>query len=71
MEQVTLLVDVEVGYSTGRTTQDNFFRYIVLKYTAQADLRLAHTCRKHRDPIITGTSFPCAVLITRARENSK
>jgi len=68
---VTPLVDVEVGYSTGVTTQDNLFRCIVQKYAAQADLSLAHMCRKHRNSITTGTSFPYAVLITRAQESSK
>ncbi len=71
MEQVTPLVNVEVGCSTGRTIQDNLFRCIVQKYAAQADLSLALMCRRYPYMITTGISFPYAVLITRAQESSK
>jgi len=71
MEQVTPLVNVEVGYSTGRIFQENLFRRIVRKNTVQADLSLVLMCRRYPYMITTGISFPYAVLIIKALVNSK
>lgn len=71
MEQVTPLVDAEVGYSTGRIIQDNLFRCIVQRKAVLADQRLAHMCRKYPYMITIGISFPFAVLTIKAVANWK